>query len=229
MQHCKQVKDLSQIKIRWHFPACRGRYTSLEVRVNAICLTLISLTLSCAVPQMNAFNWLSKYPLWLSAICASISPRHWQYASGYNMNKSLASDLMSWDSTLIISHLTVLPESTSMVHVQRRLLSYGNGYPGDSIRPDDSPLKLPPHSATIDQNKKLLHCQLPLTKMMYSVRAFFLPLMMSFAETRAAGSSVAGSDTTTPPPHRPDVAVQQWAVIMYARDAAFNYDACACH
>lgn len=112
-----------------------------------------------------------------------------------------------------------------MVHVQRRLLSYGNGYPGDSIRPDDSPLKLPPHSATIDQNKKLLRCQLPPTKMMYSVRAFFLLLMMSSAETRAA----AGSDMTTPPPHPPDVAVQQWAVIMHARDAAFNDVACACH
>lgn len=116
-----------------------------------------------------------------------------------------------------------------MVHVQRRLLSYGNGYPGDSIRPDDSPLKLPPHSATIDQKKKLLRCQLPPTNMMYSVRAFFLLLIMSSAETWAAVISVAGSDTTTPPPHRPNLAMQQWTVIVHARDAAFNYVACACH
>lgn len=142
---------------------------------------------------------------------------------------SLTSDLMSCVSTLIISHLTVFPESTSMVHVQRRLLSYGNGYPGDSIRPDDSPLKLPPHSATTDQNKKLLRCQLPPTKMMYLVRAFFLQLMMSSSETQAAGVSVAGSEMTTPPPHNPKVAMQQWAVIMHARDTAFNYVACACH
>lgn len=41
----------------------------------------------------------------------------------------------------------MFPGSTSIIHMQRRLLSYGKGYPGDRILPDDSPLKRPPHSA----------------------------------------------------------------------------------
>lgn len=45
------------------------------------------------------------------------------------------------------SYLTMLPELTSIVQVHLRLLSYGKGYPGERIRPVDSPLKLPPHSA----------------------------------------------------------------------------------
>lgn len=51
-------------------------------------------------------------------------------------------------------YLIVLPVSASIVQVQWRLLSYGAGYPGDSIRPDTAPVMWPPHSAARTQDRQ---------------------------------------------------------------------------
>lgn len=83
----------------------------------------------------NARNWR------LQKTEVKTNTRYWKQYSG-------------WDClfAVVLCYLTMFPESTSMVQVHRRLLSYGNGYPGERILPEDSPLKRPPHSANANKN-----------------------------------------------------------------------------